>query len=131
MPCAVAGCILAGLALVIDGDTLHIGPDKIRLHAINAPERHEPGGREATTALRSIIAGRQVRCTWDGTRTRGRYVAVCRVGGVDVARELVWRGLAAACPRFSRRYDADEGVAKARRSGIWRYRYVKPRWCER
>jgi len=123
--------VIVGLALVIDGDTLHIGPDKIRLHAINAPERHQPGGAEATAALRSIIAGRPVRCTWDGTKTRGRYVAVCRVGGVDVARELVRRGFAAACPRFSRRYDADERVARAKRMGIWRYGYVKPRWCGR
>ena len=35
MPCAVAGCVIIGLALIVDGDTLHIGPDKIRLHAIN------------------------------------------------------------------------------------------------
>jgi endonuclease YncB( thermonuclease family) len=131
MPCIVAGCIIAGLAFVIDGDTLDIGRDRIRLHAINAPERHEPGGLAATKALKSIIAGRPVRCVWDGSKTRGRYVAICRVGGTDVARELVRKGYAAACPRFSTRYMRDEKAARAKRLGIWRAGYRKPRWCER
>jgi endonuclease YncB( thermonuclease family) len=127
----MTGCVLAGLAVVIDGDTLDIARDRIRLHAINAPERNEPGGREATKALRSIIAGRSVRCFWDGTKTHRRYVAVCTVNGTDIGRELVRRGYAAACPRFSRRYMGDERRAKARRLGIWRTSYRKPRWCER
>jgi endonuclease YncB( thermonuclease family) len=131
MPCFVTGCVLAGLAFVIDGDTLDIGRDRIRLHAINAPERNETGGREATTALRSIIAGRPVRCVWDGTKTHRRYVAVCTVGSIDLGRELVRRGYAAACPRFSRRYVKDERRAKAQRLGIWRAGYTKPRWCVR
>ena len=130
MPCIVAGCVIAGLALVVDGDTIDIGRDRIRIHAINTPERNEPGGREATKALRSIIAGRPVRCVWDGTKTHRRYVAVCTVEGVDLARELVRRGYAAACPRFSGRYMKDERQAKAKRLVIWRGGYVKPRWCE-
>ena len=45
-----------------------------------------------------------------------RFTSVTRrVGGVDVARELVRKGYAAACPKFSRRYDADEKFAKTRR----------------
>jgi len=131
VPCVAVGCVLLGLASVTDGDTIRIGPDRIRLHAINAPERNEPGGRAATNALRSIIAGRPVRCVWDGTKTHRRYVAVCMVGGVDLGRELVRRGYAAACPRFSTRYLADERRAKARRLGIWRSGYRKPQWCVR
>ena len=129
MPCFAVGCVLAGLAFVVDGDTIDIGRDRIRLNAVNAPERHEPGGRDATVALRSIIAGRPVRCVWDGTKTHRRYVAVCTVEGIDLGRELVRRGYAAACPRFSRRYMGDERRAKGRRLGIWRAGYVKPRWC--
>jgi endonuclease YncB( thermonuclease family) len=131
MPCLVAGCVLFGLAAVTDGDTIRIGADRIRLHAINAPERNEPGGRAATNALRSIIAGRPVRCVWNGDKTHRRYVAVCTVGDVDLGRELVRRGYAAACPRYSRRYMTVERRAKARRLGIWRNGYRKPRWCMR
>ena len=131
MPCAVAGCVIIGLAVIVDGDTLHIGADKIRLHAINTPERNERGGREATNALRSIIAGRPVRCVWDGTKTHRRFVSVCTVGKLDLGRELVRRGYAAACPRYSRRYMADERRAQARRLGIWRAGYQKPAWCVR
>ena len=131
MSCTIVGCVLVGVAFVIDGDTIRIGPDRIRIHAINAPERNEPGGHKATEALRSIIAGRPVRCVWDGTKTHRRYVAVCAAGGVDLGRELVRRGHAAACARFSLRYMRDERAAKARRLGIWKAGYQKPRWCAR
>ena len=89
MPCTIVGCVIAGLAFVIDGDTLQIGPDRIRIHAINAPERDEPGGGEATEALRSIIADQPVRCVWHGTKTHRRYISVCTVGSVDLGRAMV------------------------------------------
>ena len=38
----------------------------------------------------------------DGTRTRGRVVGTCRVGGRDIGAELVGSGLARDCPRYSK-----------------------------
>ena len=58
---------MSGIASVTDGDTLRIGPDRIRLHGIDAPESAQicsAGGKTwtcgeaATRALRERIAGR-------------------------------------------------------------------------
>src|SRR5688572_11619160 len=59
---------------VIDGDTLIVSPRKdeseitIRLLGINAPEnttKREPFGEEATSCLRELVAGGEVRLEWD------------------------------------------------------------------
>ena len=52
--------------------------------------------------MRELAAGRVVDCELDDTRTRGRVVGVCRVGGRDVWAELVGAGLARDCPRYSK-----------------------------
>ena len=50
---------------VIDGDTFVIAydgvPASVRLLGIDAPERRDPGGPEATAALRALIEGKTVR----------------------------------------------------------------------
>jgi hypothetical protein len=50
-------------------------------------------------------------------------VAVCRRGGVDLARMLVAFGYAAACPRFSKDYVAAEKGARRKSAGIWKNGY--------
>jgi len=93
--------ILAGQASVIDGDTIRIAGQKVRLQGLAAPEMDEPGGRAAKNAMIQIVKGQQVSCQLDGTTTHDRVVGICYVGGRDVAEELVRRGLARDCPRFS------------------------------
>lgn len=68
----------------------------------------------------------RIRCDPDGTRSRGRVVAVCRVAGLDVGAVLVRRGLARDCVRYSRGpYAADEeDVAEA--GARIRERYALP-----
>lgn len=80
---AAAGVALAadvaGRASVIDGDTIEIHGQRIRLHGIDAPEgaqrcyRDEqlwPCGRRAAFALAHYIGSRTVRCE---PRERDRY----------------------------------------------------------
>ncbi len=42
---------------VLDGDTLYVGPTKIRLQGIAAPEMDEPLGPEARDFLTAIALG--------------------------------------------------------------------------
>jgi endonuclease YncB( thermonuclease family) len=40
---------------VVDGDSLQIGNERVRLADIYAAERHEPGGREAQNNMQHLI----------------------------------------------------------------------------
>lgn len=121
--------IVGPVTRVRDGDTLELGRVVVRLHGVAAPERRDPLGDEATSLLRELVGSREVSCEPDGTRSRGRVVAVCRVGGRDVGAVLVRRGFARDCARYSRgRYAVDEAAAKAAGAGIAEV-YALPAYC--
>ena len=86
---------------VIDGDTLFVGPTKIRLQGIAAPEWDEPFGPEARAFLIAVALGKRARCDLTGERSFDRQVAVCRIDGQDLGRLIVGAGLARDCPRYS------------------------------
>ncbi len=94
---------------VIDGDTLSVGPTKIRLQGIAAPEMDEPLGPEARDFLTAIALGKLARCDLTVELSFDRQVAVCRIDGQDLGRLIVEAGLARDCPHFSGgRYEAFE-----------------------
>ena len=117
---------------VIDGDTLDLGGDRIRLFAIDAPERGQSCGplacgTAASEALADILSAEPVRCTRVNTDRYGRTVARCRAGPLDVNREMVRRGMAWAYRQYSEDYVPDEKAAKKARIGIWKHR-SQPAW---
>jgi len=91
-----------GVARVIDGDTLAIGPERIRLNGINAAEIDTPAGRQAKAALGRVIAGRPVAClAVDQPDRYGRMVARCVVGtGIDLGAAMLAAGQARAWEHF-------------------------------
>jgi endonuclease YncB( thermonuclease family) len=94
---------------VVDGDTLYVGPVKIRLQGIAAPELDEPLGPEARDFLTAFALGKPARCDLTGDLSFDRQVAVCRIDGQDLGRLIVEAGLARDCPRYSGgRYEAFE-----------------------
>jgi endonuclease YncB( thermonuclease family) len=110
---------IEGIARVVDGDGIAVGdiPD-IRLQGIAAPEdnatKRDPGGPESAANLRALVEGKAVVCRPDGTKTRGRPVAVCYVGNTELGLHQVETGHARDCPRFSKgRYAAAEAKARA------------------
>ncbi|MGR3436850.1 MAG: thermonuclease family protein [Shimia sp.] len=120
---------LRGPATVVDGDGLIVSGTEIRLQGIAAPERHAPGGAEATGALAALIEDHTVTCRPDGTFTRGRTVAICYVDGRDVAEVLIRAGYARDCPRYSRgRYAPAERAARADGHDASRF-YRLPGYC--
>lgn len=120
-----AEAILTGHAKVIDGDTIEIGAVPVRLKGIAAPERDEPGGAEATEAMRRLIGGREVRCELTGERTHRRAVGYCTAGGTDLNGAMVRGGWALSCPRYSARYvGLEPRSGAAQRAG-----YHRPPYC--
>jgi endonuclease YncB( thermonuclease family) len=119
---------IAGPARVIDGDTLRIDDIKIRLHAIDAPERRQTClvgemevacGRQASRFLERLIAGRAVTCTALDRDRYGRTIARCSVAGQDIGRAMVRAGWALAWRRFGDDYVEDESHASRNRLGLW------------
>ena len=126
---------LEGMARVIDGDTLDVGPVRVRLHGVDAFERDQmcdgpqgpwACGAAATRALKDHAEGRRVVCEVIDTDRYGRKVSRCERDGEDVARGLVSAGLALAYRRYSRDYIDEELAAEARGAGAWNGSFDRP-----
>lgn len=79
---------LDGPAYVIDGDTIVIARERIRLQNFNAPELDQPGGQQAKARLQAITRGKTVHCDGKARDRYARLVARCSVGGVDIGRAM-------------------------------------------
>ena len=120
---------LAGLAKVVDGDTILLGNARIRLEGIDAFELSQtcgsyPCGRLARQVLRDLVRGKSVRCDVEGTDRYGRGLGRCYVDDTDVGAEMVGSGLA-----LSRSYSYDdlEDSARATKKGAWAHAVQDPR----
>ncbi len=117
-----------GVIRVIDGDTFSIDGTKVRLHAIDAPERDQtcqdasrPNwacGEWVRKEVQSRFEGRTARCTAIDTDRYGRVVAKCRVDGQDVGERLVSDGLAFAYRTYGLDYDLVEKRAAVTGRGL-------------
>lgn len=111
---------------VIDGDTIDVdlesGLIRVRLHAIDTPERGQPG-REATEALSALVAGKEVELEPFEQDSYDRLVARVYVGGHDVNATLIEEGHAWAFRQYMSREDAAycalEHDARTQKRGIW------------
>ena len=128
------------MATVINGDTIEIRDQRIRLHGIDAPESSqwctdEAGatircGQQAALALDSLLNGSTVRCEVVDTDRYGRAVATCYVGEININAWLVRQGWALAYRKYSTDYVADEQQAQVQGRGIWQYDFEEP-WAYR
>ncbi|MHC9236627.1 thermonuclease family protein [Pseudooceanicola sp. 502str34] len=128
--------VLTGIASVIDGDTLEIHGDRIRLHAIDAIEWRQrclrPDGTEwrcgtdAANALADKIESTTVQCHVIYTDLYGRFVAKCYQKGEDLNAWLVAEGWAVAYRQYGQDYVLEEDEAKAAKRGIWASRFIMP-----
>jgi endonuclease YncB( thermonuclease family) len=100
--CAFAVCLLVGAAHVHDGDTMRVDGYSVRLQGVDAEELTEPNGPAARDALKEIVRGVEVSCQVVG-KSYNRAVAYCVTEtGVDVNAEIIRRGFALDCGRYSR-----------------------------
>nr|WP_312130744.1 thermonuclease family protein [Stenotrophomonas pavanii] len=129
-----AGAII-GVPQVIDGDSLQLNGQRIKLYAIDAPESHQTClhrtgewdcGNRAGLWLQQLIAGNEVFCTSQGNDNAGNVVATCRVGETDLGGAMVKNGWALAHRSVSKTYVIAETDAKRKRLGLWDSQFAMP-----
>jgi endonuclease YncB( thermonuclease family) len=125
-----------GTATVIDGDTIEIRGQRIRLYGIDAPESRQictldgkPWlcGKDAAMHLDDLISRRTVRCDAKDTDRYGRMVAVCSVGNTELNARMVEDGFAVAYRKYGgNRYDQEENQARQEKIGVWASDFEMP-----
>ena len=114
---------------VLDGATLHMRDQVVRLDGIEAPGRDKACqggdgagidcGAASANALATLIHQGPVDCTLRGQDQAGRPLAVCVVEGTQLNSTLVAEGWARA-DRSQPSLIRIEGQARAARRGLWR-----------
>lgn len=122
---------LAGGFEVVDGDSLRLRGDDIRLLGIDAPELHqtcwrgeieEACGRQAKAALAALVAKGNVSCRSCGRDRYDRRLAVCTAGDMEINRAMVLAGNAVAYGA----YESEEETARSAKRGVWATRFERP-----
>jgi endonuclease YncB( thermonuclease family) len=123
---------LSGRVRVVDGDTLVLDGQRIRLVGIDAPELRQvcrrnqqewPCGGAARTYLTNLIGNAQATCDAEGSDRYQRLLAVCRVANRSLNAAMVDGGYAVAFGD----YESEEAVARQKRLGIWDGTFDAPR----
>ena len=124
-----------GKPRIIDGDTIHIKSNKIRLHGIDAPETKQTCnidneewycGKQSTKELKKLINKQNVECVINDVDIYNRYVAICYVDEININQWMVKNGWAIAYRYYSKDYINEEEYADDNKLGIWKSKFIEP-----
>ena len=87
---------------VIDGDTIAIEFQKIRLWGLHTPELDEKAGQDAKNGLMAYLKNQEVVCYLQEQKSHDRTIGMCFRGDEDIAASVVQAGFGRDCPRYSR-----------------------------
>ncbi|MEE8500844.1 MAG: thermonuclease family protein [Kiloniellales bacterium] len=135
---------VAGMPKIIDGDTIEVQGQAIRLYGIDAPElgqactieeRTYDCGMVARTALLDLTAGVAVTCkvvsakvvsAEPGRTAEDGRPGRCFAQGYDLSEGMAYTGWALTQREVSERYLVFEERAQAAGRGLWKGRFVTP-----
>ncbi len=119
------GVLFGSFVAIVDGDTFKAKVQgavmDFRLQAVDAPERDQPYGVEATSELAKLVRSRELLFVYDDVDRYGRIVARVWVGNVDVNLEMISRGAAWFDSEYANDdelYHAEQQAREAKR-GLW------------
>ncbi len=125
-----------GRPRIIDGDTIEILNQRIRLFGIDAPEGRQRCiasgkpwrcGQQSTFALAEYIGKAWVRCIQKDRDRYQRIVAVCYLGKKNINAWMVRQGWAVDYRRYPKgAYRAEQLQAERGKLGIWRGDFIAP-----
>jgi Staphylococcal nuclease homologue len=116
----------------IDGDSLWVGGEEVRLKGIDAPEWKQDCERDGARWMCGEIAREElvrgigddkVTCTISQRDVYGRMLGNCSAGGRDLNAGMVASGMAVAFGG----YESQQAKARAERRGLWAGDFEKPR----
>jgi endonuclease YncB( thermonuclease family) len=120
---------------VTDGDSITcLTPEKqqvkIRMNAIDAPERGQPFGNRAKQALSDLVFGKDVEVEDLGTDKYKRTIGRVMVDQLDVNQEMVRKGMAWHYVKYdqSKELREAERSARAAKLGLWADPHATPPW---
>jgi endonuclease YncB( thermonuclease family) len=123
---------VTGRATAVDGDTLHLGGERVRIVGMDAPElgqrcRDSFGaewscGEAARLRLSALLQQGDTACRPQGRDRYGRLLASCAAGEADLGEAMVRGGLAVADGYY---FDS-EAMARNEKAGIWAGDFVLP-----
>jgi endonuclease YncB( thermonuclease family) len=127
---------------VLDGDTVDVQttggqpPRRVRLAAIDAPEKGQRFGIRAKEQLVKLVGGRIVVVDWYRRDRHGRLVGKLVLDGQDMNLAMVSGGYAWWDPHYALEqpledqalYEAAETRARAERRGLWADRAPMAPW---
>jgi endonuclease YncB( thermonuclease family) len=127
---------IVGRASVIDGDTIEIQGEEIRLLGIDAPEPNQtcwnasgepwPCGEVATKALFAKIGDRSTACRGIRRDRQKRLIAICHAGYENLNAWLAYEGWALAYRPHSTAFVAAEEAARDGARGLWAGAFEPP-----
>ena len=126
----------AHVVRIIDGDTISVrdmagGLHCIRLAMIDAPEKAQPYGEEATKTLEAILQGRIVRLKIKCIDKYNREVAFVHFDDKDVSAEMLRQGMAMHYHmkfKDCALYDNLQEQAKKEKLGLWQSENIETPW---
>ena len=138
---------IVGIPRVIDGDTVHIDNQKIRLEGIDAPEKKQRCKKEklkisfiinyifyekyncgevSKERLIAKIKRSKIKCITSSNDRYKRYLATCFKDKINLNKWMVRNGYAIAYRRYSKKYISDEDFAKQNKLGLWQGKFTNP-----
>lgn len=122
--------VVEGRATAVNGDTLRVNGQLVKLTGIEAPEVEQRCGANqriawrcgvaAQSGLRDLVRNKPVRCEAGAADASGRLQATCTVADRDLAAELAGKGLVFAEEGVFSRYASREREAREAKRGVWR-----------
>ncbi len=127
---------IRGIASVIDGDTIEVHGERIRLDGIDAPESGQfcldangkqwRCGQNAAWALDAVVNREFVICRIESKDRYGRHIGTCFHHQQNLNEMMVLLGLAVAYRRYSTQYVEAEQTAMKYDLGIWKGQFIAP-----
>lgn len=124
---------------VIDGDSLEIGSERIRLMGIDAPEyiqqcknkkgKKYPCGITSKEHLQKLIGKNSITCKIHKKDQYERNLCTCYNKDIDLNAEMVRSGY--AITYLESPYKKEQQIAQQNKSGLWAGRFMQPRLFRR